>query len=185
MSPQTPTMTRQLVRCFRSTSECRKGAKLTNRTEVEEEWQFSAAGQAGVGLAQLVKESVCACLQWRQPRHRCVFQQSGAEGDGLRWGTRLKHLIVQGTSMEKNDFWEILSHALYMQHIFKGSTVVALFTASSQSITFITCRVTLVKKLKCQWRQEMKLKIYNSLVHNILVLEYAKTKKDRRCMSTV
>lgn len=93
MSPQTPPMTRQLVRYVRSASGCRGGAKLTNGTEVEEEWQFPAAGQAGVGLAQLVEESVRACLQRRQPRHWCVFQQPGAEGDGLGWGTRLKHLI--------------------------------------------------------------------------------------------
>lgn len=94
----------QWARYLGSESGRREGAKLTNGTEVEEEWQFSAAGQAGVGLAQLVEESVRACLQWRQPRHWCVLQQSGAEGDGLGWGTRLKHLTGQGTSRENQCF---------------------------------------------------------------------------------
>lgn len=70
----------------------RQGGKLTNRTEVEEERQFSSAGQAGVGLAQFIEEGVRTCLQGRQPRHRRVFQQSRAEGNGLWWGTRFKHL---------------------------------------------------------------------------------------------
>lgn len=35
------------------------------------------------------------CLQGRQPGHRRVFQQSRAEGDGLWWGTRLKHLTEE------------------------------------------------------------------------------------------
>lgn len=110
MSAQTPPPTRQ--------SEQRlEGVKLTNGTEVEEEWQFSAAGQAGVGLAQLVEESVRARLQWRQPRHWCVFQQSGAEGDGLGWGTRLKHLTGQRANREKS----VLSGLLGSKRS-KGST---------------------------------------------------------------
>lgn len=77
--------------------------------------------------------------------------------------------------MENNDFWKILSHALYMQHIFKGSTVVALFSFITKR-NFYNLPCDLGKKLKCQWRQEIKLQIFNSSVHNILVL-YAKTKK--------
>lgn len=73
----------------------RWGAKLTNGTEVEEERQFSSAGQAGVGLAQFIEEGVCTCLQRWEPGHGCVFQQSRAEGDGLWWGTGFKHLMGQ------------------------------------------------------------------------------------------
>lgn len=69
-----------------------RATKLTNGAEVEEEWQFPPAGQAGVGLAQLLEEGVRARLQRRQPGHGRVFQQSGAEGDGLRGGAGLKHL---------------------------------------------------------------------------------------------
>lgn len=72
------------------------GSKLTDRTEVEEERQFSPAGQAGVGLTQLVEEGVRTRLQGRQPRHRRVFQQSRAEGDGLRWGARFEYLAAGG-----------------------------------------------------------------------------------------
>lgn len=46
--------------------------------EVEEEGQFSAAGQAGAGLAQLIKEGVRAGLQRGQPGDWRVFQQAGA-----------------------------------------------------------------------------------------------------------
>lgn len=102
MSALTPSTTRQSVRYFGSVPGRREGAKLTNGTEVEEEWQFSAAGQAGVGLAQLIEESMCAGLQRRQPRHWCIFQQSGTESDGLRWGTRLKYLTGQGANREKS-----------------------------------------------------------------------------------
>lgn len=68
------------------------GSELTDRTEVEEERQFSPAGQAGVGLTQLVEEGVRTRLQGRQPRHRGVLQQPRAEGDGLRRGARLEYL---------------------------------------------------------------------------------------------
>lgn len=78
----------------------RQEGKLTNRTEVEEERQFSSAGQTGVGLAQLVEEGVCTCLQGGQSGHRRVFQQSRAESDGLWWGARLKHLV---TDIEQNN----------------------------------------------------------------------------------
>lgn len=71
------------------------GGELTDGTEVEEQWQFSSAGQASVGLAQLIEEGVRTCLQGRQPGHRRVFQQSRAEGNGLWWGTRLKHLTEE------------------------------------------------------------------------------------------
>lgn len=88
--------------------------KLTNRTEVEEERQFPSAGQAGVGLAQLVEEGVCTCLQGRQPGHRRVFQQSRAESDGLWWGTRFKHLkkdIQQNyLGLCINVYWREKSH---------------------------------------------------------------------------
>jgi len=70
--------------------------KLTNGTEVEEERQFSSAGQAGVGLTQLIEEGVRTRLQGRQPGHRRVFQQSRAEGDGLWRGAGLKHLAERG-----------------------------------------------------------------------------------------
>lgn len=78
----------------------REATGLTDRAEVEEERQFPAAGQARVGLAQLLKESVRTRLQRRQPGHWRVFQQSGAQGDGLRWGARLEHLMGQGANRE-------------------------------------------------------------------------------------
>lgn len=72
------------------------GSELTDRTEVEEERQFSPAGQAGVGLAQLVEEGVRTRLQGRQPCHGCILQQPRAEGDGLRWGARFEYLAAGG-----------------------------------------------------------------------------------------
>ena len=132
MSPQAPSMTRQLARYFRSESEWREGAKLTNGTEVKEEWQFSAAGQAGVGLAQLVEESVRTCLQRRQPCHWCVFQQAGAESDGLRWCTRLKHLTSQwdkrGKSMLSGTFRSMHSKCSVLQTLNSCSFVCCFFT---------------------------------------------------------
>ena len=65
---------------------------LTNRAEVEEQGQLSAAGQAGAGLAQLVEEGVGAGLQRGQPRHGRVLQQARAQGDGLCGRAGLKHL---------------------------------------------------------------------------------------------
>lgn len=124
----------------------REGAQLTNGTEVEEEWQFSAAGQAGVGLAQLVEESVRACLQWRQPRHRCVFQQSGAEGDGLRWGARLKHLTGRGTNRLNQCFLGHLDPRAVNAALAQTKKQLQLCSLLLHQVYILkTCHVTLLK----------------------------------------
>ena len=78
--------------------EERRGEELTDGTEVEEERQFSPAGQAGVGLTELIEEGVRTRLQRRQPGHRRVLQQPGAQSDGLGGRARLKHLTGERES---------------------------------------------------------------------------------------
>ena len=72
--------------------ETDREGSLTNRAEVEEQGQVSAAGQAGAGLVQFVEEGVGAGLQRGQPGHRRVLQQARAQGDGLCGRAGLKHL---------------------------------------------------------------------------------------------
>lgn len=181
ISVLTPTSTtRQSIRYFGSEPGRRGGAKLTNGTEVEEERQFSAAGQAGVGLAQLVEESMRACLQRRQSRHWCVFQQSGAEGDGLRWGTRLEHLTGQGANRENQCSLEhsdpCALNAALAQMLNSCSFVRRFFTKCK----FAKLAMWLWQKQKHRWKQETKqLQILNvsNVQSEVLVLEDAKTKQ--------
>ena len=65
---------------------------LTGAAVVEEGGQVAAAGQPGVGLAQLVEEGVAAGLQGGEARGGGVLQQAGAQRDGLRGRPRLEHL---------------------------------------------------------------------------------------------
>ena len=71
---------------------CIRVCVLTGGAVVEEGGQVPAAGQPGVGLAQLVKEGVAAGLQGGEARGGGILQQAGAQRDGLRGRPRLEHL---------------------------------------------------------------------------------------------
>lgn len=160
----------------------REGAQLTNGTEVEEEWQFSAAGQAGVGLAQLVEESVRACLQWRQPRHRCVFQQSGAEGDGLRWGARLKHLTGRGTNRLNQCFLGHLDPRAVNAALAQTKKQLQLCSLLlHQGVYFENLPCDFVKNRNAGGnRQQNNCKFITFRTCNIPLPEDAKTKKNKK-----
>lgn len=80
--------------------------QLTHGAKVEELGKFSPVGETGIGLAQLIEESMCAGLQRWETRHRCVLQQTRAQWDGFRRSSRLKHLTNATVALFSNLRWK-------------------------------------------------------------------------------